>query len=139
MNNDKKISKRIDWVYLIFLLLFTNQAILSLKIFGLILIYVLRPNFKFGFKEGRIPKFYIYIIGLAFINLVLFIREFTAEYVTAFFVGNLFSMVLHTGFVVPWAWIIYGILICTVVGLLAGLYPALKAGKLNPIDALRYE
>jgi len=54
-------------------------------------------------------------------------------------VGNLFSMVLHTGFVVPWRWVIYGILICTIVGLLAGLYPALKAGKLNPIDALRYE
>src|SRR4029079_10585814 len=33
------------------------------------------------------------------------------------FVGNLFSMVLHTGFVVPWAWIFYGILICTIVGL----------------------
>jgi putative ABC transport system permease protein len=54
-------------------------------------------------------------------------------------VGNLFSMVLNTGFVVPWRWVIYGIVICTVVGLLAGLYPALKAGKLNPIDALRYE
>lgn len=54
-------------------------------------------------------------------------------------VGNLFSMVLHTGFVVPWNWIIYGIVICTVVGLLAGLYPAIKAGKLNPIEALRYE
>jgi putative ABC transport system permease protein len=54
-------------------------------------------------------------------------------------VGNLFSMVLNTGFVVPWKWVIYGIVICTIVGLLAGLYPALKAGKLNPIEALRYE
>jgi putative ABC transport system permease protein len=54
-------------------------------------------------------------------------------------VGNLFSMVLNTGFVVPWNWVIYGIVICTFVGLLAGLYPALKAGRLNPIDALRYE
>jgi putative ABC transport system permease protein len=54
-------------------------------------------------------------------------------------VGNLFSMLLNTGFVVPWNWVIYGILICSIVGLLAGLYPALKAGKLNPIEALRYE
>ena len=54
-------------------------------------------------------------------------------------VGNLFSLILKTGFVVPWNWIIYGIVICTIVGLLAGLYPALKAGRLNPIEALRYE
>ena len=54
-------------------------------------------------------------------------------------VGNLFSIVLKTGFVVPWNWVIYGIAICTIVGLLAGLYPALKAGRLNPIEALRYE
>lgn len=54
-------------------------------------------------------------------------------------VGNLFSMLLDTGFIVPWNWILYGILICTAVGLIAGLYPALKAGRLNPIEALRYE
>jgi putative ABC transport system permease protein len=54
-------------------------------------------------------------------------------------VGNLFSIVLKTGFVVPWNWVLYGIIICTLVGLLAGLYPALKAGRLNPIEALRYE
>jgi putative ABC transport system permease protein len=54
-------------------------------------------------------------------------------------VGNLFSIVLNTGFVVPWNWVLYGIVICTIVGLLAGLYPALKAGRLNPIEALRYE
>jgi putative ABC transport system permease protein len=54
-------------------------------------------------------------------------------------VGNLFSIVLKTGFVVPWNWVFYGIIICTLVGLAAGWYPALKAGRLNPIDALRYE
>jgi putative ABC transport system permease protein len=54
-------------------------------------------------------------------------------------VGNLFSIVLKTGFVVPWAWIIGGIIICSGVGLLAGLWPAIKASRLNPITALRYE
>jgi len=54
-------------------------------------------------------------------------------------VGNLFSIVLKTGFVIPWMWVIIGIVICSVVGLAAGIYPAMKAAKLNPIVALRYE
>jgi putative ABC transport system permease protein len=53
--------------------------------------------------------------------------------------GNFFSLIINTGFVVPWNWVILAIVICTITGLLAGLYPALKAGKLNPIEALRYE
>jgi putative ABC transport system permease protein len=53
--------------------------------------------------------------------------------------GNLFGVLLQTKFIIPWNWIIYGIVICTVVGLVAGIYPAMKAGKLNPIEALRYE
>jgi putative ABC transport system permease protein len=53
--------------------------------------------------------------------------------------GNVISILINTGFVVPWNWVILGIVICTITGLLAGLYPALKAGRLNPIEALRYE
>ena len=52
-------------------------------------------------------------------------------------VGNLFSLVLGTGFVVPWGWVVFGIVICSIVGLAAGLWPAIKASKLNPIVALR--
>jgi putative ABC transport system permease protein len=54
-------------------------------------------------------------------------------------VGNVASMLLSTSFVVPWNWVIAGVVICSLVGLAAGLYPAIKASRLNPIDALRYE
>jgi putative ABC transport system permease protein len=62
-----------------------------------------------------------------------------AGIVMGILVGNLFAIVLDTGFIIPWQWVIYGIVICTIVGLGAGFYPAWKAGKLNPITALRYE
>jgi len=53
--------------------------------------------------------------------------------------GNIVGILLSTSFVVPWDWVLTGVIICSLVGLLAGLYPAIKAGKLNPIEALRYE
>ncbi len=54
-------------------------------------------------------------------------------------VGNSFSLFLNTGFVIPWLWMVLGIIVCSITGLLAGLYPSLKASRLNPIEALRYE
>jgi putative ABC transport system permease protein len=54
-------------------------------------------------------------------------------------VGNIFSLYLDTGFVVPWLWVIIGVVICFITGLTAGLYPAMKASKLDPIMALRHE
>lgn len=59
--------------------------------------------------------------------------------VSGVLVGNIVALLLKTGFVLPWNWVLAGIMVCTLVGLAAGLYPAMKASRLNPITALRYE
>jgi putative ABC transport system permease protein len=53
--------------------------------------------------------------------------------------GNAVGGLFHVGFVVPWVWIISGVAVCSAVGIISGIYPAVKASKLDPIVALRYE
>lgn len=52
-------------------------------------------------------------------------------------IGLALAGVFGVPFVIPWAWIFLGVAICTVVGVVSGIYPALKAAKLDPIIALR--
>ncbi len=54
-------------------------------------------------------------------------------------IGNIVSTILKSSFVVPWIWVITGIIICFVVGVVSGYAPAIKAANIDPIEALRYE
>ena len=54
-------------------------------------------------------------------------------------VGNITSIFTGGSFIIPWLWILSGVVLCMMVGLLSGIFPAAKAAKLDPIEALRYE
>ncbi|MEK7670869.1 MAG: ABC transporter permease, partial [Bacteroidota bacterium] len=53
--------------------------------------------------------------------------------------GNVVGLLLDVPAVIPWDWAAIGVVVCVIVGLIFGIYPAWKASTLNPIDSLRYE
>jgi putative ABC transport system permease protein len=54
-------------------------------------------------------------------------------------VGNVFGSMMGMDLTIPVLWIVFSVAICTLLGVVFGVYPAFKAAKLDPIDALRYE
>jgi len=54
-------------------------------------------------------------------------------------IGNVLSLSIGSAFIVPWLWILLGVVLCFIVAIISGIIPANKAAKLDPIDALRYE
>ncbi|MDB6123966.1 MAG: transporter efflux protein [Pedosphaera sp.] len=53
--------------------------------------------------------------------------------------GNAAAYALNLSPVIPFDWAVIGLVICSIVGIVFGTYPAYKAANLDPIDSLRYE
>jgi putative ABC transport system permease protein len=53
--------------------------------------------------------------------------------------GNVLAWFMKVPPVIPVDWIVLGLVICSIVGVVFGTYPAYKAANLDPIESLRYE
>jgi putative ABC transport system permease protein len=54
-------------------------------------------------------------------------------------IGLVLAIYIEGQFQIPWAWITLGFVVNMIVGIISGIYPAMKASKMDPIESLRYE
>ncbi len=53
--------------------------------------------------------------------------------------GNVVAFILKVSPLIPYDWVVIGFLICSLVGIIFGVYPAWKAASVDPVESLRYE
>jgi putative ABC transport system permease protein len=117
---------------------------ISLLVGGIVIMNILLASFNERVREVGTRK----ALGATGLNIM---AQFLVESVVVTFIGGLLGVVLGAGFtraisaliqqpvVLSPPMILLGLTFSVVVGIFFGFYPAIKAARLNPIEALRYE
>ncbi|MFA7360946.1 MAG: ABC transporter permease [Candidatus Kapaibacterium sp.] len=111
----------------------------GIGIMNIMLVSVTERTKEIGIRKSIGAKQKNILYQFLFEAVILSLLGGIAGIILGILSGNLLAIYLSSPVVIPVDWIIIGLVICTLVGLIFGVYPAYKAAKLNPIDALRYE
>ena len=80
-------------------------------------------------------------ILIQFLTEAIFLSEFggIVGVILGIAGGNVVSFLFNIPAVIPLDWAFYGLVVCSVIGIGFGIYPAWRAASLDPIESLRYE
>jgi len=111
----------------------------SIGLMNIMLVSVTERTREIGLRKaiGATPQ----LIRRQFLTeaIVICIMGGIAGILLGLIIGNGVALILGASFLVPWNWMIVGIGVCVIVGVVSGYYPASKASNLDPVEALRYE
>ncbi len=111
----------------------------SIGVMNIMLVTVTERTREIGIRKAVGAKRIIILFQFLSESIILSIIGGIIGMIIGFGLAGITSLTLNIPFAVPLWVVISSVLVTTVVGLFAGMYPAARAAKMDPINALRYE
>ncbi len=111
----------------------------SVGIMNIMLVSVTERTKEIGIRKSIGARRISILIQFLIEAVVLSLAGGLAGIALGVLAGNGLAMWMKAAVVFPWDWAAIGLIVCTVIGVGAGLYPAIKASRLDPIESLRFE
>ena len=111
----------------------------SIGVMNIMLVTVTERTREIGIRKAVGAKRVLILMQFLSESIVLSIIGGIVGMMMGFGLAALVSLLLKIPMVVPLWVVVSSILVTSIVGLLAGMYPAARAVKMDPINALRYE
>jgi len=108
-------------------------------IMNIMLVSVTERTREIGIRKAVGARKSSILIQFLIEAIILCIVGGTLGIVIGIAIGNFAGSFLSAQFAIPVDWVVIGITMCIIVGLIFGTYPAYKAANLDPIESLRFE